>query len=139
MVLDRYTLLAALCALTLVATVRVALGGLDWRGGPAALRWLTRPAWLLPLILLGYLALGKILTGSLSPWPPAAYAAYAEYSVWAGVAAFALVLATDIWLLWAPAMVLGHFMPAPARGKLVYVHALNLLAGAVVIGPALAR
>jgi len=135
---DRYTLLAALLMLSLFATLRLTLPRLFQRWDNAALRLLSHTVWLLPLLLFVYLAVGMYLMGKLSPWPPAAYAAYAaQLGPWAGASAFLVVLITDCWLLWTPTQVLRRFAPPERQGAFKYFQVFNLLVGCAIFALAL--
>lgn len=135
---DRYMLLAALLALSLLATLRLTLPRLFQRCDNAVLRFLSHTVWLLPLLLFVYMAVGMYLMGKLSPWPPAAYAAYAApLGPWAGVAAFLAVLITDFWLLWTPTQVLRRFAPPERQAAFKYFQVFNLLVGCAIFAIAL--
>jgi hypothetical protein len=138
MIFDRYTLLAALLIMALIATLRVSLGPLGDRLRNPLLRTLTHPGWMVPLMVVVNLSVGLYFSGSLSPWPPAAYADYAlKFGTWAGISAFVAALTTDIWLLWAPTQVLRRFAAPQTGAALKYLQVFNTLVGAAVITLAL--
>lgn len=140
MAFDRYALLAGLLALALLATLRITFPAVFRRCDNPALRLISHEIWLLPLLIVVYMAVGMYLTGKLSPWPPAAHRQYADlFGAWAGVTAFLAALITDIWLLLTPTQVLRRFTAPERRERLKYFQVFNLLIGAVIFALAALR
>lgn len=88
------------------------------------------PTWLVPVMLGMPMAVGLMMTGALSPWPPETAATFAMLGGrWAGVTGFLVALLVDLWLLWTPSIVLLGMTPADERPKLRLLPALNLALG----------
>ena len=68
---DMWTIAALLAVFALLATLRLSIPALAGRKLGAVADFLTNPAWLMPLILGMYFAVGLMLSGEASPWPPA--------------------------------------------------------------------
>jgi hypothetical protein len=131
-----YAALLLLELFALGATLRLSFAPRR-RPASAALRALTHAGWLVPLILIVWVVLGMYVSGSLSPWPPAAFAAQrAAHGFWAGAAAGTAALVADLWLLVTPAQVMLRFGRAEHA---VRYRAFNLAAGSVVLAIAAAR
>ena len=133
--LDIWALGALLSLFGLLATIRLSLPSLIGRriGGIANLA--THPAWLVPFIFGIAVAVGLMIEGALSPWPPAAHAAYAaDFGPWAGVAAFLLVVIVDLWLVWTPSMVARRFARLESLEAVKALTVLNVPFGLLFIG-----
>ena len=131
---DPWILAAVLCALALFASLRLSLpeGG-SVRGG--VLDIVTHPTWLIPLIIVMGFAVGLMIRGQLSPWPPEASAEMARQSGrWAGVTGFMLVAIVDLWMLWTPSMVARRFARPESHKGMRLLPYVNLAFGAVFLG-----
>jgi len=95
---------------------------------------LTHPAWLIPFILMMSMAIGWMMQGKLSPWPPEAAQQLAQRSgSWAGVTAFVLVLLVDLWLLWTPSMIARRYSTAELQGAMRGLSVINVVFGALFL------
>src|ERR1700722_16926082 len=112
MAVNLYTPLAVILFFTMLTTLRFSFAG-TLKTANLALRLLTHPAWLYPLVLAGGYTLGAFYHGTLSPWPPATFTAVSQRSgFWAAVTATEAAITVDIWLLWATATTFKTFSPA---------------------------
>jgi hypothetical protein len=142
---DYYVALSAVCLLTLLTTLKLTLTGRVTVGPQHRNFILFHPVWLGMLAIMVPFVVGRYLNGSLSPFPPAAFAdAEAKAGLWAGVLAGLSTTTIDLWLFWTTATALMTFTqpmsvtyePIPkAMGK--YFHLVNAIAGAFVIYKAL--
>jgi len=124
-----YTPLAVILFFMMITTLRFSIAGTLKTANPA-LRLLTHPAWLYPLVLAGGWTLGAFYHGTLSPWPPATFSAVSQRAgLWAGVAATEAAITADIWLLWATATTFRVFSPPTDRRMIKYYYAVNLVIG----------
>lgn len=131
--MDWYAILALLMALALGGTLRFALTGRIGGGGPVV-NLLTHQVWLLPLAAAIPYVLGCFYKGLISPWPPAAFAAFEEKAgFWGGATAGLAVITVDIWLLYAMARAAAHFAPPEDRHLVKWYYAVNFVVGAFFI------
>lgn len=126
----------ALGALTLLATLRLSVPRTASAKPGMVLRLLTHPGWLLPLIFLMAIAIGLMMRGSLSPWPPIAAARFSKHGPWAGVFGFLLALVVDLWLLWTPATVVARFASPEKQHALRRLPVFNFLVGGAILAAA---
>lgn len=126
---DLYTPLAVILFFTLLTTLRFSFAGTLKTQNPA-LRIVTHPAWLYALVLAGGYTLGAFYHGTLSPWPPATFAAVLQRSgFWAAVTATEAAITADIWLLWATATTFKTFSPPHDHRMVKYYYVVNFLVG----------
>jgi hypothetical protein len=129
MAVNLYTPLAVILFFTMLTTLRFSFAGTLKTANPA-LRLLTHPAWLYPLVLAGGYTLGSFYHGTLSPWPPATFTAVAQRAgFWAAVAGTEAAITADIWLLWATATTFKTFSPPHDRRMIKYYYAVNVVIG----------
>jgi hypothetical protein len=121
---------AALALLALFATLRLSIPHARTAISGYGLGIVAHPAWLMPVMLGMPMAVGFMMTGALSPWPPEAASLLARTGGgWAGVAGFLTALVVDLWLLWTPSIVALDFTAPETRAKLHMLPLLNLLLG----------
>lgn len=132
-----YGVASVLLLLMLLQTLRLSITG---RIQPDKPNFLMNHRWLYPLGLLGPFTIGTFYRGMLSPWPPAAYEQMlATGGVWAGVAAFVLVVTIDIWMFWAAAKAmrattLTSAVFSPMHDQVAaYYHVVNFLVGTFIL------
>lgn len=131
---DLWTIAALLTVFALLATLRLSIPALAGRKLGAVADFLTNPAWLLPLILGMYFAIGLMLSGEASPWPPATRAMFENrWGVWAGITGFILVVIVDLWLVWTPSMVARRFAGPESQHAVKALPLFNVLFGLAVI------
>jgi len=124
-----------LSAMALAASLRLSTPVAAQSRWGRALDVAAHPTWLLPLILAMGVAVGLMIRGDLSPWPPEAFEQLARRGgLWAGATGFILVVVVDLWLLWTPSMVARRFASDDARPAMRWLPALNLAIGAVLLG-----
>ena len=124
-----FTPLAVILFFTMITTLRFSIAGTLKTANPV-LRFLTHPAWLYPLVLVGGYTLGAFYHGALSPWPPATFTSGSQrFGLWGGVAATEAVITADIWLLWATATTFKVFSPPHDKRMVKYYYAVNLVIG----------
>ena len=127
-------IVAALCSgMALLATMRLSAPSVGQSRLGRALDLAAHPTWLLPLILMMGVALGLMIRGDLSPWPPEAAAQWARGGAWASATGFLLVLVVDLWLLWTPSMVARRFAGEDGREAMRWLPVLNLVLGVLVL------
>lgn len=128
--LNIWTIGAVLTAFGLLATIRLSLPSLIGREVRGVINVLTHPAWLIPFIFGISVAVGLMIQGQLSPWPPAAQSDFAaKWGMWAGIAGFLLVVIVDIWLVWTPSMVARRFARPESLDAVKTLPVLNVLFG----------
>ena len=141
MELNAWTALAAVLAMTLAVTLKLSLTGRLSTGAGNKPSILLHPVWLAPLAALVPYVVSAYVKGTMSPWPPAAYAAsFAKHGPWAGLSAALAVAIIDLWLFWTSAKALIAFThpmaniyePIPPEMHKFY-HLVNFMAGAVII------
>lgn len=132
-----YGVASVLLLLMLLQTLRLSITG---RIQPDKPNILMNHRWLYPLGVLGPFTIGTFYQGLLSPWPPAAYEKMlATGGVWAGVAAFVLVVTIDIWMFWAAAKAmrattLTSAVFSPMHDQVAaYYHVVNFLVGTFIL------
>jgi len=124
-----------LSAMALAASLRLSTPVAAQSRLGRALDIAAHPTWLLPLILAMGVAVGLMIRGDLSPWPPEAAEQLARRGgPWAGATGFIVVVIVDLWLLWTPSMVTRRFAAEDAREAMRWLPALNLALGAVLLG-----
>jgi len=129
-----WTIGAVLAAFALLATLRQSVPSLAGRRLGIVVDFLTSSVWLVPLILAMYFALGLMLAGQLSPWPPETRAIWAQkWGAWAGITGFILVVIADIWLVWTPSMVARRFAGPESREAVKALPWFNVIFGIAVI------
>jgi hypothetical protein len=129
MAVNLYTPLAVILFFTMLTTLRFSFAG-TLKTANLALRLLTHPAWLYPLVLAGGYTLGSFYHGTLSPWPPATFTAVAQRAgFWAAVAGTEAAITADIWLLWATATTFKTFSPPHDKRMIKYYYAVNVVIG----------
>jgi hypothetical protein len=124
------TLLGALALLT---TLRLSIPRTASAKPGMVSRLLTYPGWLLPMIPLMATAVGLMMRGLLSPWPPTAAARFSQHGLWAGVFGFLLALVVDLWLLWTAARVVKRFAPPEKQYALRNLPVFNFLVGGAIL------
>lgn len=125
---------AVLSAMALAASLRLSTPVAAQSRLGRALDIAAHPTWLLPLILAMGMAVGLMIRGDLSPWPPEAFDQMARRGgLWAGATGFIVVLVVDLWLLWTPSMVARRFAAERDRDALRGLPALNLALGAALL------
>ncbi len=145
MTVDAYLPFALIALMTLVATIKLTLTG-RLRVGAAQKSYVVfHPLWLGPLVVMVPFVIGRFLKGTMSPFPPTAFAEIeAKAGVWAGALAGISVTTIDLWLFWTTATALITFTepmstayePIP-KAMHKYIHVVNAIAGAFVIYKAL--
>ncbi len=130
---DIYTPIAVVLFFTLVTTLRFSFTGTLKTANPV-LRVVTNPAWLYPLIISGPYLLGAYYHGTISPWPPQAFAMVSLHAgFWAGLTASIAAATADIWLLWATATTFKTFAPPHDHRVIKYYYVANFLVGAYLM------
>jgi hypothetical protein len=136
-----YIPLSVVCFLTLLTTLKLSLTRRVTVGPEKKTFILFHPVWLGALAIMVPFVIGRYLKGTLSPWPPAAFAAaQAKAGLWAGVLAGLSTTTIDLWLFWTTASALITFTepmatiyePVP-KAMHKYYHLVNLIAGAFVM------
>jgi len=133
---DPWTIAAAAALLMLAATLRLSVPATGPTRLARVLTVVANPGWLLPLIVLMGGAIGLMIQGDLSPWPPDSAHRIAErYGWWAGAAAGAVTATVDLWLVWTASMVALRYTPLEQRPTIRGLPLLNLaMGGAVLVG-----
>jgi len=125
---------AIAAAFALLASLRLSFRSLQKQPLGTLLNIATHSAWLLPLILVMGMAIGLMIKGELSPWPPeAAQQAARIAGWWAGVTGFLVVLIVDGWLLWTGSCVMLRFLAPEQRRKVRLLPVLNFALGALFL------
>ena len=126
---DIYIVTAFLMAMALLATLRFCVWGPPQQGA-GIVRLLTHPAWLLPIAIAVPYALGSYYKGTISPWPPTAFATFSTADgVWGGLTASLVAATTDLWVLWAAAKAASLFAPPKDKNLVKYYYVVNLAVG----------
>lgn len=132
--LDAWSLAAVFAALALLASLRLSLPPAVTVRLGRAFDAATHPTWLIPLILAMGMAIGLMIRGELSPWPPEANAQLARrWGAWAGAAGFLLAATVDLWLLWTASMVAQRFARPEEREPARLLPLLNLAIGGLFL------
>jgi hypothetical protein len=142
---EYYIALAALSAMTLVATLKLTLTGRVTIGPEKKTLIVFHPGWLGPLVVMVPFVIGRWLEAQLSPLPWVAFADNAaKAGLWAGLLAGISVTTVELWIFWTTATALLCFTepmstayePIP-RSMHKYFHLVNLIAGAFIVYKAL--
>lgn len=138
---DHYLVLSVLATLALLTTLKLTLTGRVTIGPERKNFILFHPVWLGLLAVEVPFVVGRYLKGTLSAFPPAAFAAaQAKAGLWAGVLAGVATTTVDLWLFWTTATALLTFTkpmatayePIP-KSMHPYFYVVNVAAGAFVV------
>lgn len=119
-----------------LASVRVAVVGLDHLPENPFLSVVSHDNWALTLLLFIPMAVGGFARGTLSPLPWKAFSeAAARHGFPNGVFTLLMVVLVELWLLWIPARsyVVNH--PELDRRTVYLVHSLNVAIGLLLLTP----
>jgi len=131
---NAWTIAATAAAFALLASLRLSLPAREGKQLGTILNIATHPAWLLPFILVMGMAIGLMVKGMLSPWPPeAAQQAARIGGWWGGATGFLVVLIVDGWLLWTGSCVMLRFSTPEQRRKVRLLPVLNFALGALFL------
>jgi len=143
--IDYYTALAVVSFFTLLTTLKLTLTGRVTIGAQKRTYLIFHPYWLGILAAMVPFVIGRYLKGTLSPWPPAAFAAaQVKAGLWAGALAGIATTTVDLWMFWTTAAALITFTqpmatayePLP-KSMHKYFFVVNMIAGAFLLYRAL--